>query len=115
MSSNLFRKIDYKNDPYCIVKDALNMMNRYSFPKAVNYWLNGISYDGDGGGIDFPDEEDNFESVRCYYLGGFDEEETVVSKEEFFSLLKQACKRYIELHPEKREELEQIMSQSTLV
>lgn len=126
MKPNLFQKIDYANDAFWIVKEALNSLDSSSFPKAINYFLNDTGYGNDGGGCDFPGDLDEheiyhdyggkpFEGVRCYYLGGFEEEEVIVSKEEFFDILKIACQRYIEIHPDQKDELEKIMSQSTLV
>jgi hypothetical protein len=111
----LFEGIGRKKDKISTVKEALNTLDGYSFPDAVENWLNGIGFGGDGGGVDFPEDGDKFEGVRCYYLGGIEEKEVIVSEDEFFTVLKEACQRYIELCPEKREELQQIMSQSTLL
>ena len=115
MRNILFQGIDYKDDKYFTVKDALNAVGFQGFPEAVSCWLRGIGYGVDGGGVDFPEEDDMFEGVRCYYLGGLKDEEVIVSEKIFFEHLKSACERYIELYPEKREELERIMSQSTLI
>ena len=122
----LFEGIGLKNDKVSIVQKALNTLDGYDFLGAVKYFLSKTGYGTDGGGCDFPGDLDEyeierdyggkpFEGVRCYYLGGYEEEEVIVSEKEFFSILKIACQRYIKLHPEKREELEQIMSKSTLI
>ena len=116
MNNNIiFEGIDYENDKYFTIKDALNVVGFQGFPEAVSYWLKGIGYGVDGGGIDFPEDDDIFEGVRGYYLNGSEDEEIIISEEEFYQHLKIAIQRYIKLHPEKREELEQIMSRSTLV
>ena len=52
-----------------------------------------------------------FEGVECWSF----EDEVTVSEEDFFSVLKIACERYIELHPNEKDELQKIMAQSTLV
>lgn len=122
----LFEGIGLKDDKASIVKKALNTLDGYDFPEAVKYFLDKTGYGTDGGGCDFPGDLDEyeiyhdyggkpFEGVRCYYLGGFEEEEVIVSEEEFFKLLKEACERYITLHPDKKDELEKIMAQSTLI
>ena len=123
MSSKLlFEKIDL-NDPLKIVKEVFNNIGDSStFFSSVKNLLNkervGIDYDGCRFSNDLDESEiyhdyggKPFEGVECWLL----DDEVIVSEEEFFKLLKIACKRYIELHPDKRDELEQIMSQSTLI
>ena len=121
--AQLFENINREPDSLRIAKNVLNSFGeRSDFPLIVDCLLGkqGTSINEDG--CSFPGDLDEdelyndyngvpFEGVNCWY---FDEEE-IVLEDEFFSLLKQACQRYIELHPEKREELEQIMSQSTLI
>ena len=123
MDSNLFEKIDYDNDALWVVKDALNTFNASYFPEFIESLI--LKKEGGGdeyGGCRFPSDLDEseiyhdyggnpFEGVECWYL----EDNVVVSEDEFFKLLKEACERYIELHPDKTDEIEQIMSQSTLI
>ena len=107
----LFEKIDRKNDPHTVAKDVLNSLNHRAFIRAVNSWLQGIGFGGDGGACDFPEDDDSFEGVLCYnHL----DEEVLLTEKEFYNLLSEAIQRYIELRPDKREELEQIISQSSL-
>ena len=119
----LFENIDRKNDNLKIAKNVLNSFGeRSDFPLIVDCLLGkeGTSVNEDG--CSFPDDLDEdelyndydgvpFEGVNCWYF----DEEAIVPEDEFFKLLKEACQRYIELHPDKRNELEQILSQSTLV
>ena len=112
MKEDLFETINRKNDKFWIVKDALNVVGYQGFPRAVGYWLRGIGYGADGGGVDFPEDDDIFEGVRCY---SWENNEVIVSEQVFFEHLKAACQRYIELYPDRRDELKQIISQSTLV
>ena len=87
------------------------MIGRRDFPSAVGYWLRGIGYGDEHVAIEFPEDDDIFQGVRAYYL----DEEVIVSEDEFYQHLKIAVQRYIELHPDRRDKLEQIISQSTLV
>ena len=93
-----------------ILKRALNVIGRRDFPSAVGYWLRGIGYGDEHVAIEFPEDDDIFEGVRAYYL----DEEVIVSEDEFFTVLKEACQRYVELRPDRKDELEQIISQSSL-
>lgn len=118
----LFEKIEL-NDPLKIVKEVFNNIGDSStFSKSVKDLLSkervGIDYDG----CRFPNDLDEseiyhdyggkpFEGVECWIM----DEEVIVSEEEFFKVLKEACKRYMELHPDKKDELEQIMAQSTFI
>ena len=111
MAINLFEGIGHRQDKIGIVMNALNSIYASGFLSNLKYLVDETGIGLDYAGCFFPEDDDDFEGIRCYCL----DDEAIVSKEEFFSLLKQACKRYIELHPEKREELEQIISQSTLV
>ena len=120
----LFERIDYDNDPLQIVKKALNEFNNSDFPEFVRSLV--IDREGGGGehgGCRFANELDEFElyydyggvpfeGVECW---SYDDEEIIVSEKEFFKVLKEACQRYIELHPDKKDELEKIMAQSTLI
>jgi hypothetical protein len=120
----LFEHIDYDNDPLQIVKKALNEFNNSHFPRFVESLV--IYKEGGGGehgGCRFAKALDEselyadyngvpFEGVECW---SYDDQEIIVSEHEFYKCLKLACDKYIELHPETRDELEQIMSQSTLI
>ena len=112
-----------KDEPFRIVKTVFNHYGgRSDFPRTVSLLLNktGIVMDYDG--CRFPGDLDEyelhhdyngvlFEGVECWSL----DDEITVSEDVFYEILKEACQRYIELNPDRREELEQIMSQSTLI
>ena len=120
----LFERINYDSDPLQIVKKALNEFNNSHFPEFVRSLV--IDKEGGGGergGCRFARALDEselygdynglpFEGVECW---SYDDEEIIVSEQEFYKCLETACQRYIKLHPDKRDKLEQIMSQSTLV
>ena len=123
MTSNLFQGIGRRVDKTSIVMNALNDFNDSYFPKFVKSLI--VDKEGGGGehaGCRFAKALDEselyhdyagvpFEGVECWSL----DDEVIVSEEEFYKILKMACDRYIEIHPEKRDELEQIMSQLTPV
>lgn len=62
----------------------------------------------EGCGCLSPENGDDFEGVACFLA----DDEIILTEEEFFSLLKEACQRYTEMYPDRREELKQIISQS---
>ena len=103
----LFEKIDRKNDPYRVAKDAFNAIAGTGFIDAVETWMRGISVGNDGGSIDFPEDDDDFDGILC---SNYWEEEQLLTEEEFYNLLSEAVQRYIELHPDRRDKLEQMLS-----
>ena len=121
--TRLFENIDPKKDEFIVVKELLNHFGkRTNFPSIVDGLLDkeGTAINEDG--CCFPGDLDEyelyndyngipFEGVKCWVY----EDEITVSEEEFFRLLKEACERYIELHPDEKDELQKIMAQSTLV
>ena len=110
--NNLFEKVDHRKDSLWVLKDAINVVAYGKFSKAVSCWLQGIGYSYNGNGCDFAEKGDEFDGVCCYYNENY---EVVISEEVFFEHLKIAIQRYIELNPDKKDELEQIVSQSTLI
>lgn len=122
IKAELFNKFN-RNDYLAVVKHIFNTFGRsYNFLSIVDSLLKKQGTVINDEGCSFPEDLDEdelyndyggipFEGVNCW---SFDNEVTV-SEEEFFKVLKMACERYIELHPEKKEELEQIISQSTLL
>ena len=97
MEINLFERIDYYNDNLWIVKEALNSVYSLSFPITVKKYLNEIDVCTDFGGCKFLKSDD----VYCYCL----EDEIIVSKPKFYECLEKACDRFMEIHPQKKDEL----------
>lgn len=92
-----------------VVKSALDALEPHGFLRVLKSLLEGTGYGTDGVSCFYPiDDDDDYEGVCCHYL----DEEVIVSEEEFMDYLGDACQRYVELHPEKKDELEQIISQS---
>ena len=109
MYLNLFEKIDYKNDLLGPAKDAINSVaSEENFLEAVEDCLKGIGFGIiEGFGCLFPENGDDFEGVACFLA----DDEIILTEEEFFSLLKEACQKYIKIYPNRKDELEQILSQ----
>ncbi|MEH2410515.1 ribonuclease toxin immunity protein CdiI [Nostoc sp.] len=110
MLKQLFDAVDYRTDPYWIVKSYFNAMEGISFPDALNYLLEGTGYGSEYAICEFPSEDadDRFDGVRFSFL---DKDEIIVSQEIFKKYLKIAAERYIELNPEKADEVQNVLEQ----
>lgn len=112
MSASLFLQTVKLKGNERVVKSALNALNGLDFLQGLRCWVEGTGYGDDCVGCFYPvDDDDDFDGVWCYYL----DEEVVVSEEEFMDYLAEACQRYIQLNPSKKEKLKQIISQSRLI
>ena len=121
--TRLFENLDPKKDEFIIVKELLNHFGEYpDFSLTVDCLLGKEGTVINEDGCCFPGDLDEyelyndyngvpFEGVKCWVY----EDEIIVSENDFFKLLKIACERYIELHPNEKDELQKIMAQSTLV
>ncbi|MEH2242464.1 ribonuclease toxin immunity protein CdiI [Nostoc sp.] len=108
MVKQLFDGVDYTIDPLWIVKYYFNAIAGISFPYAINTLLEGTGYGNEYNMCEFPceDEDDIFEGVRFCFL---DKDEIIVSQEIFKKYLKIAAERYIELNPERADEVQNIL------
>ncbi|MEH1936953.1 MAG: ribonuclease toxin immunity protein CdiI [Nostoc sp.] len=109
MLGQLFDSVDYKTDPLWIVKSYFNAIAGISFPYAINTLLKGTGYGSEYAMCAFPceDEDDMFDGVRFSFL---DKDEIIVSQEIFKKYLKIAAERYIELNPERADEVQNILN-----
>ncbi|MEH2363328.1 ribonuclease toxin immunity protein CdiI [Nostoc sp.] len=107
MREQLFDNIDYRIDPLWIVKSYFNTIGGISFPYAINTLLKGIGYGNEYAMCAFPceDEDDIFDGVRFSHL----DEDKIVSEDIFKKYLKIAAERYIELNPEKADEVQNVL------
>lgn len=114
MNSNLFENIDYDLDSLWIVKEVFNSMNNMFFLETLNRLVDGIGWPNEYAGCQFSNDldesEEPFKGVLCWYLN---DDETIVSEKDFYDCLKMACERYIELNPEKQQEILKIMNRLT--
>jgi CDI immunity protein len=106
MLKELFDGVDSTTDSLWIVKYYLNAIAGISFPEALNYLFEGTGYGDEYNMCEFPSEDDMFEGVRFYFL---DKDEIIVSQEIFQKYLKIAAERYIELNPEKADEVQNVL------
>ena len=108
MLKELFDSVDYTTDPLWIVKSYFNAIAGISFPYALNCLLEGTGYGSEYAMCEFPceDEDDMFEGVRFCFL---DKDEIIVSQEIFKKYLKIAAERYIELNPERADEVKNVL------
>ena len=108
MSTSLFSQTVKLTGKEKVVKSALDALEGYGFLRVLKSCVEGIGFGDDCVGCLYPiEDDDDFEGVWCYYL----DDEVIVSEDEFRGYLAEACERYIELHPDKKDELEQILSQ----
>lgn len=110
MRENLFEGINYTDDYLWVVKEFLNTLDNAFFTQSVNiYLVNGNGVATECASCEFPGDldeyEERFEGVRCRFM----DDTVVVTKDEFMSCLKEACKRYAELHPTEGQEIHKIL------
>ena len=114
MNEYLFEKIDYKNDPYFVVKDVFNsthLSGRLLW--AIPYILNRVGFGIDEAYCHFPDfsepgSEFHFEGVMFKLM----DDKVIVSEDVCFEHLHQAIERYKKLHPEKQQEIDELIEKN---
>lgn len=109
---DLFQNIDQVNDSLWIVKEYFNNNNDDYFLDMISNLMDRVGWGNEYAGCDFPEnmdyEEELFEGVKCWYF----EEEVIVSENYFKKCLIIACKEYVKLNPDKKQETEKIINQS---
>lgn len=99
--NTIFKKIDIL-DKFSIAKLFFNLVYQDNyFLDVINHLTNRRGFVFNDIGCIFPDidsyyEEDHFNGV-CFFIG---EQELIVSDNEFKNLLRDACEKYNEIHPE---------------
>ncbi len=110
MSEYLFEVSICDNDPFWIVKEYFNCIRGHSFSRCVDLLTQSIGYGDEHVMCDFPDDidwdEEPFEGVRFR----FQDDEIVVSEEEFKYYLKLACERYVDIYPEDESKIKELLS-----
>jgi len=110
MNEALFKRVDRKNDPLWVAKEFFNSINNMFFLRAVKYLIDGIGYGNEYSDCEFSgdleEDEEPFEGVRFRYY----DDEIVVSEETFRDCLMLACQKYGEMNPDKRDELDKLLS-----
>ncbi|WP_310485349.1 ribonuclease toxin immunity protein CdiI [Chamaesiphon sp. VAR_48_metabat_403] len=100
LSPNLFEGIQYDSDPFWVVKEFLNTLSGHYFYWGLNHVTNGQGCGTEHAGCVFPtdgkdEDEEIHDGVYCYYF----DDSVVISEEDFRSILKVACERYIFIYP----------------
>ena len=85
--------------------DVINMISGSFFVEAMEAVSKGIGFGVDFGGCSFWEDLDEYERTYIPYFDGVlfglhDDEETVLSFEEFYYYLKIACEKYCKNHPQ---------------
>jgi hypothetical protein len=111
MSSQLFDHVDYKNDPHWVAKEFFNSI----YQQESFLWALPLLVERKGCGVNeevcvFPDLDDpdpsfHFSGVMFVTFG----DEVVISDDEFLRYLRVACTRYLQNHPERRVEVDEIL------
>ncbi|WP_392558889.1 ribonuclease toxin immunity protein CdiI [Orbus mooreae] len=116
MNEYLFEHIDYDNDPEWVIKDFFNSMNlQNKFLWMLPYLINKIGCGVNETYCNFPDWNDqdsecHFEGIMFGVWGG----EIIVSEQIGFKYIRIACKKYLSLHPEDTEEINELLAKIPL-
>lgn len=118
MNKELFGQPYDETDPYWILESYFDRMyNDGDFLKAISLLTQRGALNTDGAYCHFPDmnsfyEEEHFEGVEFAYGYPPEEEDTIiVSEETCFQYVRQACEKYLQLHPEDTEKVKALITQ----
>ncbi|MCO4859205.1 ribonuclease toxin immunity protein CdiI [Herbaspirillum sp. WGmk3] len=107
----IFENINYKIDPDWIVKvffNSLESQNRFLWALRLMVDRRGCAVNYDYcffSDLSDPDPEYHFLGVKI----GFGDNEIQLTDEEFAEFLGRACERYMQLHPEEKDEVTSIL------
>ncbi|MBW9336847.1 ribonuclease toxin immunity protein CdiI [Herbaspirillum sp. RU 5E] len=108
---NIFENINYKLDSDWIVKDFFNSLesrNRFLWALRLMVDRRGCAVNYDYcffSDLSDPDPEYHFSGVKI----GVGDNELQLTDEEFAEFLGRACERYMQLHPEEKDEVTSIL------
>lgn len=112
MSDYLFKKIDYDNDPDWIIKEFFNSLNvGGKFLWALPYVIDKVGCGIDETFCSFPDLNDpdpeyHFEGIMFGVWKG----EIIVPEAVAFKYVRLACEKYLDLHPEDTEKVNELLA-----
>ncbi|EPG6258948.1 ribonuclease toxin immunity protein CdiI [Klebsiella aerogenes] len=112
MNEYIFENIDYENDPEWVVRDYFNSM--YLQGKLIwmlPYLINKIGCGVNETYCSFPDFEDP--DPECHFEGimfGVWDGELIVPEFVGFKYVRLACEKYIQLHPEDTEKVNELLA-----
>ncbi|MBV4481232.1 ribonuclease toxin immunity protein CdiI [Pseudomonas khavaziana] len=102
LSEYIFKGIDYDNDEFWVVKEFFNSINMSKkFLCGLSLLADGVGFCFDEAYFHLPDLEGSDEELKFDGLmfGVFDGE-VVVSETDGYRLVRLACEKYLQLHPE---------------
>ncbi|CNE60293.1 ribonuclease toxin immunity protein CdiI [Yersinia bercovieri] len=113
MNEYIFKKIDYGNDKYSVIKDFFNSLNLsndlvYGVKNIVNrngFVINEIYCHFPD--LDDPDPECHFEGI----MFGVWDSEIIVPESVGFEYVRLACEKYLQLHPEDINKVNTLLAQ----
>jgi len=112
MNEYIFKNIDYDNDPEWVIKDCFNSVNLYGkFVWGVEYIINRIGFVIDETCCNFPDWDDS--DPECHFDGIMFcvwEGEIIVPEKIGFKYVRLACEKYLELHPEDTNKVNELLT-----
>ena len=112
MINQLFRNVDYKNDPHWVVKEFFNSV--YQQDKFL--WALPLIIEKKGCGVNeefclFPDLND---PTPIYHFAGVTfgtmDDEVIITEKQCNAYIKEACDHYLEENPGEREKITNILS-----
>lgn len=112
MNEYIFKDTDYDNDPDWVVKDYFNSMNlQGKFMWMLPYLMNKIGCGVNETYCSFPDFEGS--DPECHFNGimfGVWNADIIVPECVGFKYTRQACDKYVELHPEDAEKINALLA-----
>jgi hypothetical protein len=116
---NLFDEEYDRASPDWVVAAYFNWMYDYGyFLDVVEALTKRWGFATDDFSCDFPDtdsyyEEDHFDGVKFVFGAAFDPEVVIVSEDECFQRLSEACDSYLRLHPEDSDQVRRALLRLT--
>lgn len=112
LSEYIFKGVDYENDEFWVVKEFFNSINMSKkFLYGLSLITDGIGFCFDETYFQLPDLEGSGDELRFDGLmfGVFDGE-TIVSEADGYSLVRLACEKYLQLHPEDTTKVNELLA-----
>ncbi|MHC8310449.1 ribonuclease toxin immunity protein CdiI [Pseudomonas sp. GT1P32] len=112
LSEYLFKWVDCGNDEFWVVKEFFNSINMSKkFLCGLSLLTDGIGFCFDEAYFHLPDLDGSDDELRFDGLmfGVFDGE-TIVSEADGYSLVRLACEKYLQLHPEDTTKVNELLA-----
>lgn len=110
LSEYIFKEVDYANDEFWVVKEffnSINMSNKFLY--GLSLLADGIGFCFDEAYFYFPNLEGSDELRFDGLMFGIFDGETIVSEVDGYSLVRLACEKYLQLHPEDTAKVKELL------